>query len=529
MPHYVIYARKSTESDDRQVLSIDSQIQELKLLALRRGLQIDEVLTESRSAKAPGRPIFGSLMTRIGKGEIAGVFCWKMDRLARNPFDSGQILQALADKKIDQVITPERTYTGDGNDRFLGNFELGIATKFIDDLRSNVRRGNRARFQQGWPNFRPPVGYLEDRRGPTTVVVPDPARYSIVRQMWDLLLQRRMNPMEIARWAESHGLRTRKTARLGGKPLCFQAVFTLFGNPYYMGLIRLKNGETYRGAHQPMVTPEEFGQAQEILGRPTRTRFVRHLFAYAGLLICGLCGRKLVPEEHTKKSGKRFVYYRCRGRMDGKPCRTPCLPEPAFERQLEADLRRLTLPPQAVAWILDNIRAKLDATLSQQAAQRDAIEKALADSRRESEALLTLKLRGQVDDDTFERRRLGLLDLQARLSLQAEQPAPPPETLLARIRDVLTFSASLPQAFVEGDAVRRRQIFQAVCANPTVRDRKALYKANEPFSFFEGSGLTRSWCTVVEHLRTWIVDRQFQIPKYSFDALDTVPRKRRVA
>jgi hypothetical protein len=57
--------------------------------------------------------------------------------------------------------------------------------------------GNRARFQQGWPNFRPPIGYLEDRRGPTMIVMPDPQRFPIVRQMSDLL-QRRMNSIAIA-------------------------------------------------------------------------------------------------------------------------------------------------------------------------------------------------------------------------------------------------------------------------------------------------------------------------------------------
>ena len=81
-----------------------------------------------------------------------------------------------------------------------------------------------------------------------------------------------------------------------------------------------------------LARPDEFEQAQEILGRPTRTHFARRVFAYAGLLTCGLCGRKLIPEEHVKRSGKRFVYYRCRGRTNGQPCPNPCLPEAAFER-----------------------------------------------------------------------------------------------------------------------------------------------------------------------------------------------------
>jgi DNA invertase Pin-like site-specific DNA recombinase len=527
MPTHVIYARKSTESDDRQVLSIDSQVQELKLLALRRGLEVHEVLTEARSAKAPGRPIFGSLMTRVSKGEIGAVLCWKMDRLARNPLDSGQLLQALADRQLQQVITPERTYTGDGNDRFLGNFELGIATKFIDDLRANVKRGNRARFQRGWPNYRPPIGYLNDRASKT--IISDPARYALVRRMWDELLSGRLNPMQIARAAEEWGLRTPKTAHMGGKPLSFQNVYRLFANPYYMGLIRLKGGESYRGAHQPIVTPDEFEQAQQFLGRPGRSHHIKHVFAYAGLLHCGICGHTMVPEQHVKRSGKRFVYYRCRGRSSGRPCANPALPETVFENQILNELTRVTVPSQAVAWIVENIRARVETTAAEHAAQRAAIEKALADSRRESDALLTLRLRGQVDEETFERRRLGLLDQQARLGLKLDQPAPDPSALLARVREVLAFSASLPLAFREGDSVRRRTIFHAVCANPTVRDRKALYSAKEPFSFFEGQRSSRDWQAIVERLRTWAIEHDVRMPMlHSVDA-GIVPRNERVA
>ncbi|MBU1698941.1 MAG: recombinase family protein, partial [Candidatus Eisenbacteria bacterium] len=157
MPSHIIYARKSTESADRQVLSIDSQVNELQTLAARRGIRVAEVLTESKSAKAPGRPVFQGLLKRINRGQIRGVICWKMDRLARNHLDTGAILQALADGRIEEVITSDRTYTSDGNDRFMGNFELGMATKYIDDLRANVRRGNRARFQRGWINYLPPM------------------------------------------------------------------------------------------------------------------------------------------------------------------------------------------------------------------------------------------------------------------------------------------------------------------------------------------------------------------------------------
>src|SRR5438045_1483728 len=102
MAKYVIYARKSTESEDRQVLSIESQIREVRRLAQVHGVSVSEVMSESRSAKEPGRPIFGELMRRVQRGEVTGVLCWKMDRLSRNPLDSGVLLQAQADGKLER-------------------------------------------------------------------------------------------------------------------------------------------------------------------------------------------------------------------------------------------------------------------------------------------------------------------------------------------------------------------------------------------------------------------------------------------
>ena len=88
---YFLYARKSSESEDRQVASIESQISELKKLAAREGLEIVDVLYESKSAKAPGRSVFNQMIERIYKGDGRGILGWKLDRLARNPVDGGNI------------------------------------------------------------------------------------------------------------------------------------------------------------------------------------------------------------------------------------------------------------------------------------------------------------------------------------------------------------------------------------------------------------------------------------------------------
>ena len=71
---YVLYARKSTESEERQILSIDSQVKEMLQLAEREGLEIAEIRRESHSAKATGqRAVFNEIINDIKLGKFNGI------------------------------------------------------------------------------------------------------------------------------------------------------------------------------------------------------------------------------------------------------------------------------------------------------------------------------------------------------------------------------------------------------------------------------------------------------------------------
>src|SRR3989344_2993404 len=114
-------------------------------------------------------------MSRIYAGEVQGIICWKLDRLARNPVDGGSIIWAIKQNGI-EIITPAQTYNQIGENSFMMYVEFGMAQKFIDDLSKNVKRGLMAKVEKGWYPVVAPLGYLNtpDREKGFKIVVKDP-------------------------------------------------------------------------------------------------------------------------------------------------------------------------------------------------------------------------------------------------------------------------------------------------------------------------------------------------------------------
>jgi site-specific DNA recombinase len=107
---YFGYCRKSSEDDGRQVLSLPAQKKELQTIAESNHLKVLHVYVEAKSAKSEGREMFNQMIARIKKGEARGIICWKLDRLARNMIDGGQIMDLLQRGVIEEIRTYEKPY-----------------------------------------------------------------------------------------------------------------------------------------------------------------------------------------------------------------------------------------------------------------------------------------------------------------------------------------------------------------------------------------------------------------------------------
>src|SRR3990167_1811583 len=160
---YLLYARKSTESEERQILSIDSQVKEMLQLAEREGLEVMEIRRESHSAKATGqRPVFNEIINDIRIGKFTGILTWAPDRLSRNAGDLGKLVDLMDEKLLLEIRTYGQRFTNSPNEKFLLMI-LGSQAKLENDNRGvNVRRGLRTRCEMGLRPGVAPTGYLNE-------------------------------------------------------------------------------------------------------------------------------------------------------------------------------------------------------------------------------------------------------------------------------------------------------------------------------------------------------------------------------
>ncbi len=313
---YCLYARKSTETEERQTLSIDSQIKEMKAIAERDKLHIAAVRSEAHSAKdSGGREIFNKMLGEIKLGKYNAILTWAPDRLSRNAGDLGRLVDLMDSHVLLEIRTYNQQFTNSPNEKFLLMI-LGSQAKLENDNKSlNVKRGLRTRCEMGlWP-APAPTGYLTDiRRDRKGYVRVDKSRAYIIKLMYEKATQGSTS-REIRRW-----LREELDFRsVNNKHMSLSMVQRILSNTFYYGEFKYpeKDGIWYKGIHQPIITKELYDAVRQTIDKRKRStkRIFRKNFAYTKLMKCSLCGSTIIGEEKFKmlKDGSlaKYVYYGC--------------------------------------------------------------------------------------------------------------------------------------------------------------------------------------------------------------------------
>jgi site-specific DNA recombinase len=527
---YFLYARKSSESEDRQMASIEDQIKEMYALAERHGIEIVDVIQEAKSAKKPGRPGFNQMVERIHKGEATGIICWKANRLARNPVDAGQISWMLQQSVIKHIQTFTSQYKPTDNVLIL-QIEFGVANQFIKDLSTDTKRGQRNKAKRGWyPAAHLPPGYkhkhLQSTDGtvridPQEEIIPHPEMFNLVRDLWRKMLTGEYSVPDLKREGDRIGVRNKK-----GAPYSLTNYRAMFTNEFYCGYFYWGNEdgieERIKGNHIAMITEDEYNRVQKLLGKRGKpTRINKYHYPYRGTLHCGVCQRSITAEQkvqlrctncHFKFSIKRAtrcpkcgtdigsmkkphiidrIYYRCVGATKGACLQRSAVEQGDLEKLVRHEVGNVGIPRNFYLWAVEAVKHLNERENSEQTQ--------LVETLRRKENALTQTLDGYVR-------------MRANQEISAEQLARytgETERDLAAVRaeltklharlidwaqianEYLTFAEKAVSTFEEGGIETRKTILRALGSNQTLTDKKlriivpktysAIKKANQTY------------------------------------------------
>ena len=291
MIKYIAYCRKSTDEPDRQILSIESQVSELQEFAAKENLKIVSFITESKTAKEPGREKLAEVLELVENGEAAGIISWHPDRLARNSIDGGKIIYLLDTGKLLDLKFPTFWFDNTPQGKFMLNIAFGQSKYYVDNLSENVKRGNRQKLRRGeWPN-QAQFGYLNINKK----IEVDKKRAKYVQKAFQLFATGGYGYADIRKFFNQN-----KIFNKSGHELHLDKVKRILTDPFYYGVMRFC-GELYEGKHPPLINKKLFDKCQEIVKLKSRkVKNNKHLFDFLGLVKCGECSGAITAEKHTK-------------------------------------------------------------------------------------------------------------------------------------------------------------------------------------------------------------------------------------
>ena len=411
MKPYFGYIRVSTPKQGRGV-SLDEQRAAILAFADRRGMRITQWFVETETAARQGRTEYTKLIKALQRGKAAGVVIHKIDRGARNMKDWAN-LGELIDAGVDVQFAHESLDLRSRGGRLAADIQAVVAADYIRNLRDEVLKGFYGRLKQGVYPLPAPVGYLDRGAGRPKEI--DPVMGPLVRYGFERYARGNVSLNTLQQELADRGLKNR-----WGVALSRNGVAGMLHNPFYIGIINIdRRGESFQGAHTPMITKALFDQVQDAMAGRTAPKSRNHDFLYRGLIVHEGCGRHLTGELIKG----RHIYYRCHG----PGCRGTVLREGDIDRLLSQIITRIVLQPVEIGDLGDMVEEARKAGTTDAANDTASLNLLVARCGERLTRLTDAYLDGVISKERHDERtasllgeRRGLQDRLAGLTSEAD-------------------------------------------------------------------------------------------------------------
>jgi len=495
MKKCIAYYRKSTEGEDRQVLSLEGQREVVKDYAKKKGLKIVEEIKESYSAKAPGRPKFNLMIKKAQKGKIDGIIAYKLNRLTRNYADLGALAQ-LIEAGIEIHDTSYGVYKDDSNSFIMIGVNTAIASAKIKGLSEDTKRGLKQKREMGWFPGYAPTGYVNNKIDHTIEI--DPKRAPYIKKAFRLYDTGEYSLRSLAKKLYNEGFRTRANSDYISK----STLERILKSPFYYGYFK-QNGELYQGNHTALVSKELWDRVQDRLNGKAQTEGgKKHVFKYRGFLTCGECGCSITAEKQ-----KGHIYYRCTKSRGN--CSQPYIREEELEIQLAAIFDPIKIEQKVSEFIMERLKELYEEDKNYQEKATKNLKSKLTHLKEKKKKLFRKMVNDQIEDKEMYKELKQEIDNKIiEISEQISKLSQSTYDWLQQSSNLLKLANRAKKLFLEGNQEQKRQLLNSVSSNLVLRGRKVHYTYKKPFDILAKTGERCDWLGSCYDLRTFFVQNK---------------------
>lgn len=462
---YFSYIRVSTARQGQTGTSLAKQREAISRYAQRWGLQITQEFEEKETAAKQGRPVFSRMMKALRQGKARGVIIHKIDRSARNLRDWAE-MGDLIDAGCEVHFANENLDLYSRGGRLSADIQAVVAADYIRNLREEVKKGIYGRIKQGLYPMPAPIGYID--MGAAKPKVPDSVQGPLVRKAFELYATGRYSIVALVEKMHELGLRNK-----AGKKIPKNTMYDLLRNPFYTGLIRVRvKGELYRGQHVPVISQRLFDEVQDVLGGKKRGRKRSYQFTFRRLLVCHLCGKRLIGELQ-----KEHIYYRCQT----KRCEQKTIREEQVESVLQSVFEHLRFSESENQVLRREIKRRYAQANTFKESGIRAFQLQLEQIRNRLSNLTDAYIDGVLDKEAYLEKKNGLIKEERAVGERLQRLERNGDKILAQVEKFLELVNCAYESYKLAKADEKRDLVEMLTSNLEVEGKNLIVKLNYPF------------------------------------------------
>lgn len=340
MPNAVIYARYSSHGQTEQ--SIEGQLHDNYRWAKQNGMTVvAEYIDRALSGTKDQRPDFLRMIDDAASRQFEYVIVWKLDRFARNRYDSA-IYKSKLKKCGVKVVSAMENITDSPEGIILEGLLESMAEYYSANLSENTIRGKRETAAKGfWNGGHPPLGYKVENRK----LVEDEKTAPIVRYVFEQYAKGE-SKAKVVQYLASRGIKS-----VTGGDLTYSCLNTVLRNQTYIGKPTY-NGEIVVGLAEPLLSDDLFWKVQEQIKKRSiapGAKKAKADYLLSGKVFCGECGENMVGMCGRSKNGSQYYYYRCSNRRFPYRCSKKNERKEILEQFVVEQTMRCVLTPDQIA------------------------------------------------------------------------------------------------------------------------------------------------------------------------------------